>query len=939
MELRPFGRTGLDVSAIGYGCWEIGGGYGDIEEAEFVRAVGRSLDLGINCFDTAEGYGMGASERALGASARRAARRGDHRHQVRDELPRQAEPPRQQPRARDRVDRQEPEEPRHRLRRRVPRALARPVDPVRGDDASPRRHRPRRQGPLRRPLELQAGRDRGVHGGATCRRRAVRLEHVRPPHADARSCPTARSRASASWPTGRSRFGLLTGTFTEDHDFGSTDWRARQGNMGAIKMFGALFGPEKFKDNVRAVEELKGIAARYDKSLPQLALRWAISNPAVSTALVGCRTVAEVEDNVGAIGWSISDDDLAEIDAIFERHGVDTTPDFWIEEDGVIPYLLPGRSPSSPVVRAAWDAASWSSSSRRAASVVIADVDRDAGEALAAELGATTAFKQTDVARGGSDPGRRRLRSRAVRWPARHVQQRRRRRDFKRFLDDDFADFDRVMAVNIFGVMVGSQRAARYMAEHGGGAIVNTTSIGGINAGAGVMAYRATKAAVIHVTRSIAVELAGQGHPCELRRAGAHPDRDQRELRPVADRESDAAAAASRITARRRGGRPLPGERPGGTDHRRRAPRRRRHHRRLAAALDQASPGRAVGGTEVTAAGNAPDLCSCDDHLDLHAMPTDLWVTRLAGAQAEHAPHVVVQDGRPFWICEDRVMGRSGMGKSALAKSLSAIGRAGIDDDGFRAGTPELRLQDMDRDGLRASVIYGPLSLGFPHRRPRVGEACYAAWNDWAVEEFNAAAPDRLCVLAFLPGRSPEAAAAELERCAALGHRGAIIGVFDIDAGDPSWDRLWAAAAQTGLPISFHIRGGTSSKLSYQIGKWQSAAFASAPAAPARRTARDDDLLWCVGASPRPHAGAGRVGHRLVAVLLGADGPRVGEPARQARLRAGLPPSELFRSQVWPRSRRSRWPPSSSRCSAPTPACGHPTIRTPTARSRTPGRR
>ena len=82
---------------------------------------------------------------------------------------------------------------------------------------------------------------------------------------------------------------------------------------------------------------------------------------------------------------------------------------------------------------------------------------------------------------------------------------------FKRFLDDDFADFDRVMAVNIFGVMVGSQHAARHMAKHGGGVIVNTTSIGGINAGAGVMAYRATKAAVIHFTRSIAVELAGQG--------------------------------------------------------------------------------------------------------------------------------------------------------------------------------------------------------------------------------------------------------------------------------------------------------------------------------------------------------------------------------------------------------------------------------------------
>src|SRR5262245_66607451 len=75
MELRPFGRTGLQVSAIGFGCWEIGGGYGQIEETEFARAVGRALDLGINCFDTAEGDGMGASERALGKALGR--RRGD----------------------------------------------------------------------------------------------------------------------------------------------------------------------------------------------------------------------------------------------------------------------------------------------------------------------------------------------------------------------------------------------------------------------------------------------------------------------------------------------------------------------------------------------------------------------------------------------------------------------------------------------------------------------------------------------------------------------------------------------------------------------------------------------------------------------------------------------------------------------------------------------
>jgi aryl-alcohol dehydrogenase-like predicted oxidoreductase len=128
-------------------------------------------------------------------------------------------------------------------------------------------------------------------------------------------------------------FGLLTGTFTEDMDFGRGDWRARQGKMGSIKMFESLFGVESFPRNIRAVEELKGIAARYERSLPQLALRWALSHPPISTALVGCRNVAELEDNAGALGWTIDDADLAEVDAIFERHEVETVPDYWIEDD------------------------------------------------------------------------------------------------------------------------------------------------------------------------------------------------------------------------------------------------------------------------------------------------------------------------------------------------------------------------------------------------------------------------------------------------------------------------------------------------------------------------------------------------------------------------------------------------------------------------------
>jgi NAD(P)-dependent dehydrogenase (short-subunit alcohol dehydrogenase family) len=76
------------------------------------------------------------------------------------------------------------------------------------------------------------------------------------------------------------------------------------------------------------------------------------------------------------------------------------------------------------------------------------------------------------------------------------------------FLDDDLADFQRVMSVNVLGVMAGTRDAARQMAKNGGGSIINMSSIGGIQAGGGVMTYRASKAAVIMFTKSSAIELA-----------------------------------------------------------------------------------------------------------------------------------------------------------------------------------------------------------------------------------------------------------------------------------------------------------------------------------------------------------------------------------------------------------------------------------------------
>jgi NAD(P)-dependent dehydrogenase (short-subunit alcohol dehydrogenase family) len=145
------------------------------------------------------------------------------------------------------------------------------------------------------------------------------------------------------------------------------------------------------------------------------------------------------------------------------------------------------------------------------AEVVVADVDHDAGEALAAELGGAVAFQRTDVAE--ADDVQAAVDCAVERFGGLHVMVNNAgiSSSRRRFLVDDLRDFERVMAVNIRGVMLGCQRAGRHMAEHGGGSIINTTSIGGINAGAGLMTYRASKAAVVHLSQCIAIDLAEQG--------------------------------------------------------------------------------------------------------------------------------------------------------------------------------------------------------------------------------------------------------------------------------------------------------------------------------------------------------------------------------------------------------------------------------------------
>jgi NAD(P)-dependent dehydrogenase (short-subunit alcohol dehydrogenase family) len=145
------------------------------------------------------------------------------------------------------------------------------------------------------------------------------------------------------------------------------------------------------------------------------------------------------------------------------------------------------------------------------ARVVVADVRAEEGDALAAGLGDGVAFRQTDV----SDPDEvQSLVDFAVgTFGGLHVMVNNAgiSSSFRRFLRDDLRDFDRVMAVNLFGVIVGTQRAGRHMAGHGGGSIINTSSIGGLTGGGPPIAYRTSKAAIVSFSRMVAVDLAEYG--------------------------------------------------------------------------------------------------------------------------------------------------------------------------------------------------------------------------------------------------------------------------------------------------------------------------------------------------------------------------------------------------------------------------------------------
>jgi predicted TIM-barrel fold metal-dependent hydrolase len=216
------------------------------------------------------------------------------------------------------------------------------------------------------------------------------------------------------------------------------------------------------------------------------------------------------------------------------------------------------------------------------------------------------------------------------------------------------------------------------------------------------------------------------------------------------------------------------------------------------------------------------NLVSGDSHVDMSWLPGDLFLQNAPSSLKEKMPNVTETEEGARWVVGDQVLGvAGGAGFSFLPTLKNKFRRMdrmiemgflqGMDEGRYHPTDPDLRAKDMALDGVEAEVLYGMTSAGIRIKDPEIVAATFGIYNEW-VADFCQTRPGRWYALACVPVHDPTIAAEELRRVAKLGLRGSDLYVGGIMrpiyVRDGYWDPLWEAAAETQMPISFHIGGG-----------------------------------------------------------------------------------------------------------------------------------
>jgi len=293
----------ITLSRLGFGCWQLGGhGWGRLSETEMVRTAHRAIDRGINLFDTAPIYGLGHSEELLGRilSTKRKEivlatkvglvwEKSEIFQKFTDTSPAN-------------------------INREIDASLKRlntdyiDIYQIHWHDPSI---------PIAEPMyaleKLKlAGKIRHIgccNFSLSLLKEALqhgRIATVQVPYnlVDKEIeddllvfCRQNGLAIIAYRPLAR---GLLSGKYNESTKFGNDDTRSQE----------RYFQGEEFRKNLQVVERIKAIADRINRTPAQVAIRWALENPYVTTALFGVKTVAQLEENLAAMDFELSGDEM-----------------------------------------------------------------------------------------------------------------------------------------------------------------------------------------------------------------------------------------------------------------------------------------------------------------------------------------------------------------------------------------------------------------------------------------------------------------------------------------------------------------------------------------------------------------------------------------------------------------------------------------------------
>ena len=220
----------------------------------------------------------------------------------------------------------------------------------------------------------------------------------------------------------------------------------------------------------------------------------------------------------------------------------------------------------------------------------------------------------------------------------------------------------------------------------------------------------------------------------------------------------------------------------------------------------------------------AEQLISADNHIDMTYCPADLWSAAAPAKWKGTAPRTEQRDDGLHWIVDGDDKGMwNGVGPGFTKYTKGSFNHvdemkdAGFEWDYFpgakpRPTTPDLRVADLDRDGVKAEIVYGCLMINHMIADKAMRGWADGVYNDWVADFAKRADPNRVFPLAIVPNHDPVEAAAEVRRCAKMGLRGGDMAFKNsvVPLWHHDWYAVWEAAAECHFPISFHSTGSQS---------------------------------------------------------------------------------------------------------------------------------